>query len=70
MTGGSHIHPDKYLGMAGADRPRFFLGVTSWAAEQRDARRRRGRRGSVREEAGGGAVFSFGAKTLSNQYAM
>ena len=25
MIGGSHVHPDKYLGVAGADRPLFFL---------------------------------------------
>ena len=29
MTGGSHIHPDKYLGMARADRPPIPSGPSA-----------------------------------------
>ena len=29
MTGGSHIHPDKYLGVAWADRPPLQSGLSA-----------------------------------------
>ena len=29
MTGGSHIHPDKYLGIAWADRPPTLSGPSA-----------------------------------------